>query len=111
MPRPKRPGGPRRPLTAPTAAPTRTGAPALYGPHAPHTPYAPPTPTNPFAIASLLTGILCCLPGVGLLLGVVALVQIRKRGQRGRAAAAIGSALSGIGLGLAVLLLTTGATG
>ncbi|MEW2317252.1 DUF4190 domain-containing protein [Streptomyces bauhiniae] len=62
-------------------------------------------------MASLITGILCCLPGVGLLLGLVALLQIRKRGQRGRAAAVVGSALSGVGLGLAVLLVSTGATG
>ncbi|WP_343237948.1 DUF4190 domain-containing protein [Streptomyces sp. SID2999] len=62
-------------------------------------------------MASLITGILCCLPGVGLLLGLVALLQIRKRGQRGRAVAVVGSALSGGGLALAVLLVTTGATG
>ncbi|WP_051720317.1 DUF4190 domain-containing protein [Streptomyces sp. NRRL F-2799] len=75
----------------------------------PYGPYAPPTPVNPFAVASLITGILCCLPGLGLLLGLIALPQIRKRGQRGRAAAVIGSALSGTGLALAVLLFTTGA--
>ncbi|MFD4541147.1 DUF4190 domain-containing protein [Streptomyces bauhiniae] len=62
-------------------------------------------------MASLITGILCCLPGVGLLLGLVALLQIRKRGQRGRAAAVVGSVLSGVGLGVAVLVLTTGVTG
>ncbi|MER8012939.1 septum formation family protein [Streptomyces griseoluteus] len=62
-------------------------------------------------MASLVTGILCCLPGVGLLLGLVALLQIRGRGQRGRAAAVVGSTLSGMGLALAVLLPTTGAAG
>ncbi|MER8027496.1 DUF4190 domain-containing protein [Streptomyces bauhiniae] len=101
----------------PHGTPTPYGPPnpyAPYGPHAPYgtpTPYAPPTPNNPFAIASLVAGILCCLPGVGLILGLVALLQIRKRGQRGWAAAVIGSVLSGIGLGLAVVLLATDATG
>ncbi|MEU6384624.1 DUF4190 domain-containing protein [Streptomyces bauhiniae] len=83
------------------------GSPSPYWTPAPPT----PTPTNPFAIASLVASILCCVPGVGLVLGVVALVQIRKRGQRGLAAAVIGSTLSGIALATTVLLLTTGATG
>ncbi|WP_234312730.1 DUF4190 domain-containing protein [Streptomyces seoulensis] len=82
-----------------------------YGSPSPYWTPAPPTPTNPFAIASLVTGILCCVPGVGLLLGVVALLQIRKRGQRGLAAAVVGSTLSGIALVTTVLLLTTGAPG
>ncbi|WP_330235525.1 DUF4190 domain-containing protein [Streptomyces sp. NBC_00566] len=106
-PEPCEPEGPD-----PYRAPDRAGAssPAPYVPPAPYAPYGTLAPTNPFAIASLVTGILCCLPGVGLLLGLIALRQIRGRGQRGRAAAVVGSALSGAGLGLAVLLLTTGAT-
>jgi hypothetical protein len=53
-------------------------------------------------------GVLCCLPGVGLLLGLIALGQIRGRDQRGKGLAIGGSVLSGIGLALWVLLLTTG---
>ncbi|MEU0966871.1 DUF4190 domain-containing protein [Streptomyces sp. NPDC005917] len=71
-------------------------------------PYAVQAPVNGLAIASLVLGLLCCLPGVGLVLGLVALSQIRKRGERGRAMAVIGSVFSGIGLALWVLLLATG---
>ncbi|MFG3195084.1 septum formation family protein [Streptomyces sp. NPDC048208] len=111
-PEPCEPEGPdpyRAPDRAGASSPAPCAPPAPYVPPAPYTPYGTLAPTNPYAIASLVTGILCCLPGVGLLLGLVALRQIRGRGQRGRAAAVVGSALSGAGLGLAVLLLTTGA--
>jgi hypothetical protein len=92
------------------------------GPHAPHGPYAPlpypvwgqgytpynqQAPVNGLAIASLVLGVLCCLPAVGLVLGVIALVQIKKRGERGRPMAIIGSVLSSVGLALWVLMLAT----
>jgi hypothetical protein len=53
-------------------------------------------------------GVLCCLPGVGLLLGLIALGQIRRQGHRGKGLAIGGSVLSGIGIALWVLLLATG---
>lgn len=73
-----------------------------------YSPYAVPAPVNGLAIASLVLGLLCCLPGVGLVLGLVALAQIRRRGERGRAMAVIGSVLSSVGLALLVLVLATG---
>jgi hypothetical protein len=73
-----------------------------------YSPYAVPAPVNGLAIASLVLGLLCCLPGVGLVLGLIALSQIRKRGERGRAMAVTGSVFSGIGLALWVLVLATG---
>ncbi|MEU2772690.1 DUF4190 domain-containing protein [Streptomyces sp. NPDC007162] len=73
-----------------------------YGPHPAQ------APVNGLAIASLVLGLLCCLPGVGLVLGLVALAQIRGRGERGRAMAVTGSVFSGIGLALLVLMLATG---
>ncbi|MGW7421277.1 DUF4190 domain-containing protein [Streptomyces sp. NPDC054813] len=76
-----------------------------------YSPYAVPAPVNGLAIASLVLGLLCCLPGVGLVLGLVALSQIRKRGERGQAMAVVGSVFSGIGLALWVLLLATGGAG
>ncbi|MFG2885651.1 DUF4190 domain-containing protein [Streptomyces sp. NPDC048297] len=93
------------------------------GPHAPPNPYAPPgyqpwtqgyspynqpAPVNGLAVASLVLGLLCCLPGVGLLLGLIALGQIRRQGQRGKGMAIGGSVLSAIGIALWVLLLATG---
>ncbi|MEU9153710.1 DUF4190 domain-containing protein [Streptomyces sp. NPDC048417] len=117
-PGPQQPQGPYQP--------PQTGLPQYpqypqgpYGPQPPYpspyqpwgqgySPYALPAPVNGLAIASLVLGLLCCLPGVGLVLGLVALSQIRKRGERGTAMAVIGSVLSGIGLALWVLLLATG---
>ncbi|MFD3544120.1 DUF4190 domain-containing protein [Streptomyces sp. NPDC058655] len=48
---------------------------------------------NGFALASLLVGLLC-LPPLGIVFGVVALVQIQRKRERGRALAITGLALS-----------------
>ncbi|MGY5055370.1 septum formation family protein [Streptomyces sp. 900105755] len=71
-------------------------------------PYAPQPPVNGLAIASLVLGVLCCLPGAGLVLGLAGLGQIRKRGERGRAMAVVGSVFSVLGLALWVVALSTG---
>ncbi|MEV7978872.1 DUF4190 domain-containing protein [Streptomyces sp. NPDC086519] len=76
-----------------------------YGPHVPQ------PPVNGLAIASLVLGLLCCLPGVGLVLGLIGLSQIRRRGERGKAMAVIGSVFSSVGLALWVLLLASGGAG
>ncbi|MFJ8945543.1 DUF4190 domain-containing protein [Streptomyces sp. NPDC102395] len=73
--------------------------------------YAPlnrPAPVNGVAIAALVLGVLCFLPAVGLILGIIALVQIKKRGERGKGMAIGGAVLSGLGLALWILLLATG---
>ena len=83
-----------------------------YGQYQPwaqgYSPYNQPAPVNGLAISSLVLGVLCCLPGVGLVLGLIALRQIGRRGERGKGLAIGGSVLSGIGLALWVLLLATG---
>ncbi|NNN38253.1 DUF4190 domain-containing protein, partial [Streptomyces sp. S3(2020)] len=71
--------------------------------------YARPVPVNGLAIAALVLGILCFLPAVGLVLGLVALSQIKRRGERGKGMAVAGSVLSLVGLVLWTLSLTTGA--
>nr|WSW43891.1 DUF4190 domain-containing protein [Streptomyces sp. NBC_01001] len=48
---------------------------------------------NGFALASLLVGLLC-VPPLGVVFGIVALVQIARRGERGRALAIAGLAVS-----------------
>jgi hypothetical protein len=63
-------------------------------------PYNQPAPVNGLAIASLVLGILCCLPVVGLVLGLIALGQIRKKGERGRGMAIAGIVLGWVGIGL-----------
>ena len=73
-----------------------------------HSPGSPPTPVNGLAITSLVLGLLCFLPGVGLILGIVALVQIKKRGERGTGMAIGGMVLSSLGMVLALLAVATG---
>lgn len=60
-------------------------------------PYVQP-PVNGLAIASLVLGILCFVPGLGLVLGAVGLSQINRRGERGRGMAIAGIVLSSLGL-------------
>lgn len=109
------------------AAPGAYGAaPGAYGagpgPHAPsprpsqaqswYPPglYPPPQqpPVNGLAITSLVLGLVCCLPGVGLIFGAVALRQIGRKGERGKGLAVAGVVLSSLGLALFALMLATG---
>nr|WSY52042.1 DUF4190 domain-containing protein [Streptomyces sp. NBC_00886] len=93
------------------------GPPSPYGPqpYQPwsqgYTPYNSPAPLNGMSVAALVLGILCCIPGVGLVLGLIALNQIKKRGERGRSMAAAGMVLSAFGLMMWVLGATGAATG
>ncbi|MGW6454632.1 DUF4190 domain-containing protein [Streptomyces sp. NPDC055078] len=75
----------------------------------PATPVTPPM--NGFSIASLVTGIVCCLPPLGLVFGLIAFSGIRKRGQRGRGMAVAGTVLSSISTLLLAVALATGAAG
>ncbi|MGP3688245.1 DUF4190 domain-containing protein [Streptomyces sp. IBSNAI002] len=66
--------------------------------------YGQPRPEqglNGFALASLLVGLLC-LPPLGLVFGVVALVQTGRRRQRGRVLAIVGLAVSVVMTGVMV---------
>ncbi|CAL9461219.1 hypothetical protein SUDANB145_02641 [Streptomyces sp. enrichment culture] len=74
-------------------------------------PYAPPprqAPVNGIAISALVLGLLCFLPAVGLVLGLIALSQIRRRGERGTGFAVAGAVVSSVGLVLWAVALTTG---
>ncbi|MEU8463702.1 septum formation family protein [Streptomyces sp. NPDC029003] len=62
--------------------------------------WAPPgitlrPPLNGFALASPLVGLLC-LPPLGIAFGIAALVQIGRRGERGRALAVLGLVVSAV---------------
>ncbi|WP_244165223.1 DUF4190 domain-containing protein, partial [Streptomyces silaceus] len=108
------PGGPQDPQghAGPHGAPGPYGQPGAPWPPpgqvpyqrwpGPYSPYSRP-PVNGFAIASLVLGILCFLPAVGLVLGLVALAQIKKKGERGKGLAIAGSVLSVVGVVLLVL--------
>ncbi|MEE1756350.1 DUF4190 domain-containing protein [Streptomyces sp. SP18CS02] len=71
----------------------------------------PPPPqanVNGLAITSLITGIVCCVPLLGLVLGGFALAQIKKKGERGKGLAVAGMTVSLVG---ALLMATGFATG
>ncbi|WP_435282177.1 DUF4190 domain-containing protein [Streptomyces koelreuteriae] len=75
----------------------------------PQRPYGTPVSVNALAVAALVLGVLCFLPAVGLVLGLVALWQIRRSGQSGRGLAIAGVALSTVGAVLWGVVLATGA--
>lgn len=82
------------------------GYPGYPGPQGP----IGPARTNPLAIASLCCGIgqivLGLLAGIpALILGIIALGQIRTRGERGRGMAIAGIVLSSIGIALFILVV------
>ncbi|NNJ07597.1 DUF4190 domain-containing protein [Streptomyces sp. PKU-MA01144] len=56
---------------------------------------------NPFAVTSLVVSLLCLAP-LGLIFGIIALLQISRRGQRGKSLAIAGISVSG------AILLTAG---
>lgn len=91
-----------------------------YRPPHPH-PYAPPypqnwghpqrpapPPVNGVAVTSLVVGVVCCLPPLGLILGAVALTQIRRKGGRGKGMAIAGIVLSSISTLLVLLMIASG---
>ncbi|MFJ5729461.1 DUF4190 domain-containing protein [Streptomyces paradoxus] len=84
--------------------------PQAYGPYGPAgRPYGTPVSVNALAVAALVLGVLCFLPAAGLVLGLIALWQIRRSGQSGRGLAIAGSVLSSAGIVLWALVLSTGA--
>ncbi|MEU0590459.1 DUF4190 domain-containing protein [Streptomyces ardesiacus] len=95
------PPGPQGPYPQGPYAPPPWGHP--YGPHPRQ------APVNGLAVAAFVLGVLCCVPAVGLVLGLIALARIRKRGERGKGFAVAGSVLSSVGLVLWVLVFSTGA--
>ncbi|MDX3458181.1 DUF4190 domain-containing protein [Streptomyces sp. ME02-8801-2C] len=111
---PPYPSYPGHPQNAPQSHPSpyANPYPTPQSPYAPwpqgYSPYNNPTPVNGVAIASLVLGILCFLPALGLILGIIALAQIRKKGERGKGMAVTGAVLSTVGLALWALLLGTG---
>ncbi|MER7912821.1 DUF4190 domain-containing protein [Streptomyces sp. NPDC096068] len=113
-PVPPSPGGPQ-PQGWPAPGPyTSPGTPYAAGPYGPPGgpgpgPYGRPArPTNGLAVASLVSGLLCCVPPLGLVLGLVALPQIRKKDQAGRPLAITGMVFSALSCLLLVLGLVTG---
>jgi hypothetical protein len=77
----------------------------------PYPQYAPRPSVNGLSIASLVVGIVCCVPPLGLVLGLIALSQIKKRGERGKGMAIAGIALSSISTALLLVAVANGGIG
>ncbi|HEY5833884.1 DUF4190 domain-containing protein [Streptomyces sp.] len=103
------PYGPQPPYGA---GPYPGGAPYGYGPYPPPPPgwYPPQRGTNGFAIASLVTA-LTCIPLFGVIFGIVALVQIGRRGDQGKGLAVAGLVINGVMTVLLALTVTVGLLG
>ncbi|MFD9715128.1 DUF4190 domain-containing protein [Streptomyces sp. NPDC059076] len=74
-------------------------------------PFAPTPAVNGLSIASLVCGLVCCLPPLGLVFGLISLRQIRRRGERGKGMAIAGTILSSVSTLLTLALLATGVLG
>ncbi|MEV3949830.1 DUF4190 domain-containing protein [Streptomyces halstedii] len=82
------------------------GQPPFYGPPAWSGPQmVPAPPVSGLAIASLVLSLVCLAP-LGLVFGIIALVRIPRRGERGKGLAVAGIAVSGTVLLLALLAMT-----
>ncbi|MFD0370293.1 DUF4190 domain-containing protein [Streptomyces sp. NPDC059071] len=124
-PPPPRQGWPtpgQGPVPGPYAAapgPYTSPPPGPYGPYGPGGPGLPGAgpygmpqqTTNGLAVASLVSGVVCCLPPLGLVLGLIALPQARKKQQKGKGMAIAGIVLSAVSSLLLILGLVTGGIG
>lgn len=71
----------------------------------------PPAPSmNGMAIASFVLAV-SCVPVLGVVFGIVALSQIRKRGQQGKALAVAGISVSGVATLFVAVMITLGVAG
>ncbi|MEU9012935.1 DUF4190 domain-containing protein [Streptomyces sp. NPDC048479] len=77
----------------------------------PYPQYARRPSVNGLSVASLVLGIVCCLPPLGLVLGLIALSQIKRKGERGKGMAVAGIVLSSISTLLVLVALATGGIG
>lgn len=101
------PPPPPHPLPAGGWASVTPSAQAGFRPDQPYPQPAGPAPTNGFAVGSLVTGLVMVAP-VALVFGIVALVQINRRKERGFGLAVAGVVLGTIGTLLLSLLLGAG---
>ncbi|MFD9407695.1 DUF4190 domain-containing protein [Streptomyces sp. NPDC059989] len=77
--------------------------------------YAPPPmpsrKTNPLAIVAFVMSLVCAIPFVPLILGIVALSQIRSRGEQGKGLAIAAIAIHGATIAFYAILVALGLSG
>ncbi|MFE9117266.1 DUF4190 domain-containing protein [Streptomyces sp. NPDC007172] len=128
IPPPPAPGQPQQPQPGqgygwPTPPQMPGGQPGMYpgqpmsggpmngGPWYPYPAAPSQPPVSGLAVGSLVTGILCCIPPLGLILGGFALGQIKKKGLRGKGMAVAGVVLSSLSTIALVVSIATGGLG
>ncbi|NEA55313.1 DUF4190 domain-containing protein [Streptomyces sp. SID13666] len=109
-------GQPPFPPPGPYGQPPYGQPPYAQGPYPPPPyqqywyPPPPPQSMNGMAIASFVLAV-SCIPVFGVVFGIVALAQIRKRGQQGKALAVSGIAVSGVATLFLAVVITLGVVG
>ncbi|MFK0257029.1 DUF4190 domain-containing protein [Streptomyces sp. NPDC090445] len=103
------------PPSGPYGQPGQPGYPGQPGPAAPYGGqqgwYPPPQKTNVPAIVAFVMSLVCAVPTVPLVLGLVALSQIRKTGEKGKGLAIAAIVIHAVSLAFIVLLLVLGLSG
>ncbi|MCI4084622.1 MULTISPECIES: DUF4190 domain-containing protein [Streptomyces] len=106
------PGPPSSPEPYPQPGPYgQPGQPAPFG--APQGWYPAPAPqkTNALAVVAFVMSLVCALPLVPLVLGIVALSQIRTRGEKGKGLAVAAIVIHGVTIAFYGILLVLGLSG
>ncbi|MEJ8643006.1 DUF4190 domain-containing protein [Streptomyces sp. MS1.HAVA.3] len=93
----------------PYGQPGQPGQPYAGGPQGWHAPQS--QKTNALAIVAFVMSIVCALPLVPLILGIIALSQIRNRGEKGKGFAVAAIVIHGVTLALSAVLVVLGIAG
>ncbi|MFD0268074.1 DUF4190 domain-containing protein [Streptomyces sp. NPDC127106] len=106
---------PPYPQPGPYGQPGQPGHPGLPGQAAPYGGpqgwYAPPQKTNVPAVVAFVMSLVCAVPLVPLILGFIALSQIRKNGEKGRGLAIAAIAIHAVTLTFTAVMLVLGLSG
>ncbi|MGW2675802.1 DUF4190 domain-containing protein [Streptomyces sp. NPDC001436] len=100
----------------PYGQPGQPGQPGMPGPGAPYAGQQgwyppPPQKTNALAVVAFVMSLLCAIPTVPLILGFVALSQIRKNGEKGRGLAIAAVVIHGLTLAFYAVAIVLGLSG
>lgn len=115
---PQPPPYPQQPYgqQGPYGHPGPPGPPGMPGPAAPYGApqgwYAPPPQkTNATAVVAFVMSIVCAIPTVPLILGIVSLSQIRKTGEKGRGLAIAAIVIHGLTIAFYAVAIVLGLSG
>ncbi|MEV8533869.1 septum formation family protein [Streptomyces sp. NPDC051211] len=103
------------PQPGPYGQPGQAGHPGLPGQAAPYGGpqgwYPPPQKTNALAVVAFVMSIVCAVPFIPLVLGLIALSQIRKGGEKGKGLAIAAVVIHGVTIAFYAILVILGLSG